>query len=348
MSDWAHRCRHPCITRWYSSKVEDVQFGSAGDAFQADLRNRRLLIHYPQNERWRQLIAPRVVESILDQGSLTTALVFGDAAFFGAPCLFGGQISVVRLATTTRDKRVRPDRHQQFGSEDRAVAGADRKWGIWWLSKTAPLSGTGTPWVEVRRCIQHLEGAVPAGALLTLAETDVTIRKARQAAIRTQARWRAAAQIAAATQGVSLAQNASARHEARNWLRTVVTQEYIRRNGEEDSSDLVTVVMEHFPEPQWYFGRDRERPANSPPDLGLKAGSGIMEWAAHFRAGSQCAQLCLGTRLPDLRLLKATMGTPHLVWWSSHLVQEQVCSIRLDERSRLLGEYLLQMRGDLP
>lgn len=345
MTDWVHKCSHPCITRWFSGKVDDVQLGSAGDVMQADLKEARLLIHFPSTRRWSATIAPLVVNAMLAPGATTVALVVGAAQHFRASCLYDGGVTVTRLASTSCDTRGRPDRHQSFRGASTAEQGTTRSWGVWWVSKHSPRPGNGIPWAEVVRSIKLLKGVRISDDLTKLAEGDSAFITARKAAEKGQARRKAVAQLESAVQGVTAASTSGALHDARNWLRTVITQEYLRRGskGKERNADLVRAVADHFPAPHLYFGHERGRSTDSFPDLELRTGGGVADWATHFRGGAHDRSLCLDTRLPNLQLLKASSGSAHLVWWSPHLVQEQVLGIQMGSHDGLLGEYLVQV-----
>ena len=64
LADLVHRCRHPLITTWCSEVVEDSELGSAGDALQVNLHNRRLLVHFPDNNFWSRKLADKLLAAI--------------------------------------------------------------------------------------------------------------------------------------------------------------------------------------------------------------------------------------------------------------------------------------------
>ena len=168
LADWVHRCRHPLITAWCSGVEGDMQLGAGGDAMQADLRSKRLLVHYPSNNFWRGGLAARMAAAIREPGSTTVALVFGDAAYFQAPSMKDSTISVTRLATTRVDSRVRADKHQVYEGGPARVINVKARWGIWWIAPSPPTPGADIVWEHVAQRIMLLKGAESTQALMSL------------------------------------------------------------------------------------------------------------------------------------------------------------------------------------
>ena len=351
LASWLHRSRHSGIKKWFSKHPHDRQLGSEGSATAPglDLTANRMLVHFPSNNLWKGVVAKRVAEAVEASEQNAAALVFGDVAWFNSRHL--QRVSITTLARSNIDLRRDPARCQGFPRRGQRLpkGAAQPMWGLWWMSKGPARDSIGVNWIKVVKTIRSTPGFSATPALEKLAEGDKESQMAELQRQRSEATARAEKAIASAIEDLAQARPGAAKERSKAWLRTVITQEHIRRmeKGDRDDEDLVRIILDHFEHPGDYFGDQEPKAMHANPDLSVKAGNGVVEWEQHFRAAAWSEIIRFGVHFPDGRLLRTAERRPWMLWWSPHLIAEQVESFSAEDKPGLEGSIKLSMKKEV-